>query len=50
VSVAHTPVQKACQKITVNAVSVIIIMLPAIIIVFFWLDIFPPPEILTPIK
>ena len=42
--------KKDQSKIPVTAVLAIIIGLLAIVINFFWLDIFPPPEVLPPIK
>jgi hypothetical protein len=42
--------KKDQSKIPVTAVLAIIIGLLAIVLNFFWLDIFPPPEILPPIK
>ena len=42
--------KKDQSKIPVTAVLEIIIGLLAIVINFFWLDIFPPPEVLPPIK
>jgi hypothetical protein len=49
VSCSHYRIN-SLSKITVNAVSVIIIMLPAIIIVFFWLEIYPPAAVLPPLR
>jgi hypothetical protein len=42
--------KKDQSKIPASAVIVIIIVLLAIIISFFWLEIFPPAEVLPPIK
>jgi uncharacterized membrane protein len=42
--------KKNQSKIPVTAVLAIIIGLLAIVLNFFWLDIFPPPEVLPPIK
>jgi hypothetical protein len=42
--------KKNQSKIPVSAVIAIIIGLLAIILNFFWLDIFPPPAVLPPIK
>jgi hypothetical protein len=42
--------KKDQSKIPVTAVLAIIIGLLAIVLNFFWLEIFPPPEVLPPIK
>jgi Na+/H+-dicarboxylate symporter len=42
--------KKDQSKIPVTAVLAIIIGLLAIVLNFFWLDIFPPPEVLPPIR
>jgi hypothetical protein len=42
--------RKAGSKIPVSAVLAIIVGLLAIVLNFFWLDIFPPKAILPPIK
>jgi hypothetical protein len=42
--------KKTQSKIPVSAVIAIIIGLLAIVLNFFWLDIFPPPAVLPPIK
>ena len=42
--------KKDQSKIPVTAILAIIIGLLAIVLNFFWLDIFPPPEVLPPIK
>ena len=42
--------KKNQSKIPVSAVIAIIIGLLAIVLNFFWLDIFPPPAVLPPIK
>ena len=42
--------KKDQSKIPVTAVLAIIIGLLAIVINFFWLDLFPPPAVLPPIK
>jgi hypothetical protein len=42
--------KKKQSKIPVSAVIAIIIGLLAIVLNFFWLDIFPPPAVLPPIK
>jgi len=42
--------RKAGTKIPVSALMGIVIGLLAIILNFFWLDIFPPPQTLPPVK
>ena len=42
--------KKRHAKIPVSAVIAIIIGLLAVVLNFFWLDIFPPPAVLPPVK
>jgi Na+/H+-dicarboxylate symporter len=42
--------RKRRMNIPVTAILAIIIGLAAIIINIFWLDIFPPPEVLPPVR
>jgi hypothetical protein len=50
VAYSYPTVQTEPFKIPIDAASGIIIVLLAIIISFFWLEIFPQAEVLRPIK